>query len=72
MQRGKAYEPYFRPTFIIIEMKKIINRIGKGYLGIVALWIASVAVNGHINALTIITGMGVIGYIAYKVGVRCE
>lgn len=53
-------------------MKKIINRIGKGYLSIVALWIASVVANGTINPLTIITGIGVIGYIAYRVGVRCE
>ena len=64
--------PYFRPTFIIIEMKKLINRIGKGYLGIVSLWLATVITSGQINVLTIVTGICIIGYIVYKAGVRYE
>lgn len=34
-------------------MKNIINRIGKGYVSSVILWIASVAANEHINMRTI-------------------
>lgn len=65
---GKAYRPYFRTIIIIIDMKKIIKRIGKDFLSIVVLWITGLAANGHINTLTIITSIGVISYLAYKVG----
>ena len=47
-------------------MKKIINRIGKGYVGIVLLWIFSTILIGRITWLTGIAGLVIAGYIVYR------
>lgn len=51
---------------IIANMKKIMKRIGKGYLIIVLLWLALVVINRHITPLTIATGVCILGYAIYK------